>query len=57
MPKVEVTLSPDGSIKVEAVGYKGKSCEDATKFLEALGSKQGTRRKPEYYQEEVKLGR
>ena len=57
MPKVEIVLSPDGSIKVDALGFKGKSCEEATKFLEGLGGKKSTRRKPEYYEEKVKLGR
>lgn len=57
MPNIEVILSPDGSVKVDAVGFKGKTCEEATKFLETLGEKKSTRRKPEYYQETVKLGR
>ena len=35
---IEVTVSPAGEIKIDAVGYTGSSCEEATRFLEeALG--------------------
>lgn len=49
---IEITLNPDGTVKIEAQGYKGNTCEQATAFLEeALGmSKTNRRKKPEYHQ-------
>ena len=35
---IEVVIGPDGSLKIEALGFKGADCERATAFLEkALG--------------------
>ena len=35
---IEVTVSPQGDILIDAVGFKGADCEKATHFLEeALG--------------------
>ena len=35
---IEVTIQPDGAISIDAVGFKGADCEQATKFLEdAIG--------------------
>ena len=55
MPKrVEVILGKDGSVKVEAQGFTGKSCEEATKFLDELfGEATEKKHKDEYYQEEI----
>lgn len=51
--KIEVVISPDGAISVEAVGYEGKDCEEATRFLEqALGQVQQRQHKPEYYRQQ-----
>jgi len=50
MKKVIVTISPDGSIKVEAEGYKGNTCEQATAFLKQLGQVQGEEKKAEYFE-------
>lgn len=50
--KVLVTIARDGSVKVEAEGFHGKSCEEATAFIERLfpnGSGNKTY-KPEYYE-------
>ena len=47
---IEVIVSPDGSLKIDAVGFQGADCEKATAFLEqALGQVAGRRRKPEYH--------
>jgi len=36
---MKVTVSPDGSTKVEAVGYVGEACHDGTRAMEnALGT-------------------
>ena len=51
--QIIVTISPDGAIKLDAQGYKGKSCADATKFLEKLMSGSKSTKKPEFYQETV----
>lgn len=48
---VEVCVATDGSIQIDAVGFKGSDCETATKFLEdALGIAGQRQHKPEYHQ-------
>ena len=52
--RVEITLGSDGSVKVEAMGFTGSSCEEATKFLDELfGTATEVKHKDEYFQEEV----
>lgn len=35
---IEITIGTDGKAKIEAIGYAGKGCVDATKAIEeALG--------------------
>jgi len=34
--QVRITLGKDGSVKAEALGFKGGACEDATAFLDNL---------------------
>lgn len=54
MPTVEITFSPTGEVAIEAVGFKGKSCEKATAaFAKALGTTTKKTLKPEYYQRET----
>lgn len=49
---IEVILQPDGSLKVDAVGFVGADCEKATAFLEqALGQTTGKQKKPEYHRQ------
>jgi hypothetical protein len=49
-PRIDVWIQPDGAITIDAVGYTGNSCEEATRFLEeqlgTIGRKQRTR---DYY--------
>ncbi len=46
---IEVIIQPDGSLKIDAVGFQGSDCEQATAFLEdALGQTESRQRKPEY---------
>lgn len=47
---INVSILPDGTIEIDAVGFKGASCAEATKFLEqALGMDTSKRRKkPEF---------
>ena len=47
---IEVTVSPTGEITIEAEGYTGSSCEEATRFLEeALGLPGKRVRKAEFH--------
>ena len=46
---IEIIISPTGEIQIDAVGFKGPDCEQATKFLEeALGVVGQTVKKPEF---------
>ena len=48
---IEVTVDPSGEITIDAVGFKGADCEQATKYLEeALGIVGTRQKKPEYHQ-------
>jgi len=48
---IEILILPDGSITIDAVGFKGADCEQATEFLEAaLGVVNERTKKPEYHQ-------
>jgi len=50
-PTLEILIQPDGKITIDALGFSGPDCEQATKFLEtALGLTSEKRRKPEYHQ-------
>ena len=51
---VEVTIEPTGAIKIDAGGFKGADCEQATRYLEeALGTVAVKQRKPEYHQSRI----
>ena len=46
---IEVIVNTDGSLVVDAIGFKGPDCEKATRFLEeALGRIAAKQRKPAY---------
>jgi hypothetical protein len=48
---IEIIFSSSGEIQIDAVGFKGADCEQATRFLEeALGKILQKQRKPEYHQ-------
>lgn len=48
---IEVIVFATGEITIDAVGFKGADCEQATKFLEeALGLINNRAKKPEYHQ-------
>jgi len=50
MKQIKILYGPNGEIEIEAVGYKGKGCKEATKFLEdALGTEKDTKRKAEWF--------
>lgn len=49
--KVILDFEPDGSVKIEAKGFRGVGCTKATAFLEiALGRVAKIQRKPEFNQ-------
>ncbi len=50
--KVITTVNPAGDLKVEAEGFTGTSCTDATAFLQTLGIVDESENKPEYYDTE-----
>jgi len=51
--EIIVEVSETGEITIETVGYKGASCEAATKAIEAaLGVAGDKKKKPEWYQTE-----
>lgn len=48
---IEVTVQPSGEITIDAVGFTGADCEQATRYLEeALGVVGHKQKKPEYHQ-------
>ena len=48
---IEIIVSPMGEILIDAVGFQGADCEQATRYLEeALGVAGKRDRKPEYQQ-------
>ena len=51
---IEITFSADGKFTVQARGFKGSSCHQATKALEeALGDVQSRRNTAEFYQSDA----
>jgi hypothetical protein len=49
---IDIIIRPCGAIEIDAVGFAGADCEQATAFLEtALGTITEKRRKPEYYRQ------
>jgi hypothetical protein len=49
---IEITVTPDGSTKIETKGFIGPDCQEASRMLEkALGTKTAGDLKPEFYQE------
>ena len=50
-PRIQVRISLNGGIEVEAEGYQGKGCEAATEAIErALGKRIHRTLKPEHRQ-------
>lgn len=51
MKELTINIDADGNVAVEANNFKGKTCEEATKFLvDALGKKVDMKTKPEFFQ-------
>lgn len=53
-PTLEILIQPTGELQIEALGFRGSSCEAATKALEqALGVTKAKVKKPEYHQRQT----
>ena len=51
MAEIEIIVSPDGIVTVEALGVVGASCTDLTRALEeALGTVESRECKVEYFE-------
>lgn len=53
--KIQVKIGATGQVNIEALGFQGSSCKDATKGLEDVLMGEGggvTTEKPEYYNDE-----
>ena len=54
MRRVIMNIDQTGQIEVEAEGFEGRSCLDATQpFEEVLGIRSGQKRKREFYRGET----
>lgn len=50
MKTIEIIVSPSGQLTINAAGFAGADCEQATAFLEqALGEAGQKQRKPEWF--------
>ena len=50
MKSIEIIVGPGGEITIDAVGFTGADCDQATAFLEkALGKAEAKQPKPEFY--------
>lgn len=57
MKTITVEINNDGEVTIETSGYKGEACVKATAEIEkALGIPAAHKKKPEYYQNEIKAG-
>ncbi|MCA9095633.1 MAG: DUF2997 domain-containing protein [Planctomycetaceae bacterium] len=49
--QIQIDVSPTGESKLQTSGFTGKTCQEASRFLEqALGQKTAETLTPEYYQ-------
>jgi hypothetical protein len=55
--KIQVTIGQSGDVSVEAIGYKGGKCKEATKPLTdaLLGPDVKSENKPEFYQADTTI--
>lgn len=54
MKTIEIILTPTGDLSIDAVGFKGADCEQASRFIEeALGKSTRSVKKPEYHQQAI----
>ena len=52
MKRIEIVISPDGQTRLETKGFAGRSCQEASRFLErALGRSESDQRTSEFYRQ------
>jgi len=56
MGKVKIVIDKNGKSVVEAEGFLGQSCTDATKIFSDIGKKVDEQLKPEFFQEQISEG-
>jgi hypothetical protein len=57
MKEIIIEVAPNGQVTIEAVGFKGKSCDAATAaFEDALGTVSDKKKKPEYHNDALETG-
>jgi len=53
---IEITVSPDGQTKIQTRGFTGRSCKEASRFLEAtIGRWQSERLTSEFHQQSTEI--
>lgn len=52
MARIKVSVDKQAKIKVDAQGFTGTACKDATKALEKLGQVTDVQDKPELYEQQ-----
>lgn len=51
MPKLKFRIKPNGQVAIDADGFRGEACREATKtFIERLGVVSDEKPKPEMYE-------
>ena len=51
--EIIIDIDPKGEVDIEAIGFKGGTCEKALAPIEeAIGEVKSRKRKPEFYQKE-----
>lgn len=51
---VIIQVSPDGEVKIDAVNFRGNSCEKATAALvKAMGQVTSSSKKPEFFSQQT----
>ncbi|QDU73742.1 hypothetical protein Pan97_07410 [Bremerella volcania] len=54
MRTIEITFNSEGDSKIETLGFVGRTCRDASAFLEeAIGERTETLVKPEFYSQTI----
>lgn len=50
MTTIEVTIAPDGTTRVETKGFSGASCQQASRFVDAIGQRTSEELTAEFHQ-------
>lgn len=51
---VIIQISPEGEVKIDAVNFRGNSCEKATAALiKAMGQVTSSSKKPDFFQQQT----